>query len=244
MTFSGASAEAIFFAFLRLSTFFVVLPFPGRLVPSPIKVILAGSLALFMAVDSPESRFGWTQAMLEVLFGLSAGFLLRMVIESFTFGGELAGTQMGLASIGFFNPLETQLTLLGSGFTFLALGLFAAGDGPLHLMVFLSKWLELVPVASAHHFQGLDAVVLRVGTEMFELAVSAASPMIASVFCAQMIIAVLARSVPTLNMLVEGPGLTIAAGVTGMLASVHTFGRVLIHRFDVRVDMLMAWWTG
>lgn len=242
MIFEAASAEAIFFAFLRLSAFFVVLPFPGRLVPGPVKVVLSGTLAMCLAVDAPQASYGWLEGMLEVLIGMTAGFMLRVVVESFTFGGELAGTQMGLASIGFFNPLETQLTLLGSGFTFLALGLFAAGDGPLHLMAFLARWLELVPVASAQHFTGLDEVVARAGTEMFVLAISAAAPMIASIFCAQMVLAVLARSVPTLNMLIEGPTLTLAAGIVGMFASVHTFGRVLLRAFDLRFEHLLAWW--
>ncbi|NJK89491.1 MAG: hypothetical protein HC923_08885 [Myxococcales bacterium] len=36
----GVPAEAIFFAFLRLSAFFVVMPFPGRMVPAPVKVVV------------------------------------------------------------------------------------------------------------------------------------------------------------------------------------------------------------
>jgi len=242
MTHDAASPEAMFFSFLRLSAFFVVLPFPGRLVPAPAKVALSSALALTMAVESPEATYGWTQALLEVVLGLSAGFLLRVVVESFTFGGELGGTQMGLASIGFFNPLETQLTLLGSGFTFLALGLFAAADGPLHLLAFLARWLEVVPVGRAPDFRGLEEVVRMVGTELFHLALSVASPMVASVFCAQMILAVLARSVPTLNLLIEGPGLTVSAGVVGIFASVHTFGRVLLNAFDLRIAQILTWW--
>lgn len=242
MTAELASPEAIFFSFLRLSSFFVVLPFPGRLVPAPAKIALAGALALTLAVEPRESSYGWIQALLEVVLGMSAGFLLRIIIESFTFGGELAGTQMGLASIGFYNPLETQLTLLGSGFTFLALGLFAAGDGPLHLMAFLARWLELVPVAQSGLFSGLDQVVKQAGTEMFHLALSAASPMVASIFCAQMILAMVARGVPTLNILIEGPGLTVSAGMVGLFASVHTFGRVLLKAFDLRFEQLIAWW--
>jgi len=244
MTGGSASVEAIFFAFLRLSAFFVVLPFPGRLVPAPAKVALSGTLAFFLAVEPPEPAFAWTGALLEVVLGFSAGFLLRVVIESFTFGGELAGNQMGLASIGFFNPLETQLSLLGSGFTFLALGLFAAGDGPLHLMVFLSRWFELVPVAEAELFRGMLPVVQRAGTEMFHLAISAAAPMIASIFCAQMVLAVLARSVPTLNLLIEGPSMTIVAGCIGLFASVHTFGTALLRALDLRFEHIIAWWGG
>ncbi|NJK89492.1 MAG: flagellar biosynthetic protein FliR [Myxococcales bacterium] len=181
-------------------------------------------------------------ALVEVVMGLMAGLLLRVVIESFTFGGEMAGDPDGPRVDRFFNPLDTQITLLGSAFTFLALGLFATGDGPLHLMAFLSRWLELVPVAGSQHFGGIFEVAATAGSELFRLALSAAAPMIAAVFCAQVILGVLARALPTLNLLVEGPSLTLSAGILGMFASVHTYGSLLSSAFDGRVDQLFGWW--
>lgn len=232
----GAALEGIFFSFLRLTAFFVVLPFPGLTAPPQVKVIFAGALAWTLAPEGVQPELTWVGALLEVVVGLSAGFLIRLVFQAFTFGGEAAGTQMGLASIGFFNPLESQITLLGSSFTFIVLGFFALGDGPGRLLVFVYRFLELMPPGSAALSFDAREVVTIAGAELFVLGILAAAPMIAAVFCAQAVLAVLARAVPTLNLLIEGPGLTTAAGVTGLFASVHALAglvdRSLAHQFE------------
>lgn len=234
----GVSLEAIFYAFLRLSAFFVVMPFPGLTTPGPVKVVLAGTLAWSLTSPGPAPVLGVSAMILEVLLGLVAGFLIRVVVQAFTFGGEAAGTQMGLASIGFFNPLESQITLLGSAFTFLVLGLFALGDGPARLLAFLHRFLELMPAGEAElRFDPL-LVASREGSRFFVLGLMTAAPMIAAVFCAQVVLAVLARAVPTLNLLVEGPALTVSAGIVGFFASLHSFGGLVTRALAEQLELV------
>jgi flagellar biosynthetic protein FliR len=235
--------EAVFFTFLRFSGFFVTAPFPGFAVPAPAKVVLGGVLALCLAEPPDAPVYGWHTAAFDVLLGLAAGFALRLVVEAFAFGGEAAGTQMGLASLGFFNPMRTsQMTVLGSGFTFIALGLFAAGEGPSRLLLFLGRFVELVPVARTDLSVDSYALAARIGAEMFELGVRVAAPMIAAIFCSQLVLGVLARAVPTLNLLIEGPSLNLSAGVAGMIASMYSYGPILMRAFDGRVEDLALRW--
>lgn len=243
MSFLETPPEAVFFTFLRLSAFFVTSPVPGFAVPGPVKVVLGGVLAWCLVEPAPDAEYGLLSASSEVVLGLSAGFLLRLVVEAFSFGGEAAGTQMGLASLGFFNPMRSsQMTVLGSGFMFLALGLFAAGDGPARLMLFLGRYLEVVPVASPAAVPDSYAMALHGGGEMLGLGVRVAAPMIAAVFCSQLILGVLARAVPTLNLLVEGPSLNLSAGIVGLLASVYSYGPILMSAFDARFEDVALHW--
>ena len=203
-----------------------------------MKVVLAGTLAWSLTSPGPAPVLGVSAMILEVLLGLVAGFLIRVVVQAFTFGGEAAGTQMGLASIGFFNPLESQITLLGSAFTFLVLGLFALGDGPARLLAFLHRFLELMPAGEAElRFDPL-LVASREGSRFFVLGLMTAAPMIAAVFCAQVVLAVLARAVPTLNLLVEGPALTVSAGIVGFFASLHSFGGLVTRALAEQLELV------
>ncbi|MGF1510195.1 MAG: flagellar biosynthetic protein FliR [Myxococcota bacterium] len=240
----SASPETVFFAFLRLTAFFVIVPFPGLNAPVLVKVIIAGTLASLLAHEGASPRFTLEAALIEVLLGVVAGFLVRTIVDAFTFAGEAAGTQMGLASIGFFNPLDTQMTLLGSGFTFLVLGLFAAGEGPSRLLVFLHHFLEAMPAGQGRLLFDPRLITTNVGTNLFVLGLVAASPMIAAVFCAQLVLAVLARAVPTLNLLIEGPSLTMTAGVVGFFASVHSFAHLVERAFSVRFEAAFRWLLG
>lgn len=238
----SAPPESVFLAFLRLSGFFVTAPVPGFAVPGPAKVVLAGVLALCLTRDVPPQAFDWIHALGEVGLGLVLGFALRLVVEGFAFGGEAAGTQMGLATLGFFNPMRSSsMTLLGSGFTFLALGLFAAGDGPARMMLFLGRSLELLPPGQVGLGTADAGLAVAAASEMFRLGVAVAAPMIAAVFCSQLVLGVLARAVPTLNLLVEGPSLNLSAGVFGMLASLYSYGPLISRAFDARFESLLRW---
>lgn len=229
-------------AFLRLSAFFVASPFPGNLVPAPIRVGLAGGLAWALAPAGADAvELSATGALLEVVQGLALGLLFSLVVRAFTFAGDLAGTQMGLATPGFATPMDHGVTVLAVAYTFLALALFAVGDGPARLVGFLHRWLEVVPAGGNVLGDGAYAITLHGGRELFRSAVQLAAPLITAVFAAQLVLAVLARSVPTLNLFVEGPSLTVSAGIVGLIASIHTFAPLAERLFAQRLSELAAW---
>ena len=238
--------NGVVLAFIRLSAFFVIAPFPGPQAPAVARIILAAGLSFALASTGRvppvaiDSLFG--AVISEVLFGLITGYLMILVLHAFTTGGEAAGQQMGLGSPGFSNPLGSQMTLMGSAFTFIAVGLFVLGEGPARVIVFLQRTLELIPPGT---FGGLSTspvnVVAKAGGELFALGISAAAPMITGVFAAQLILAVLARSVPTLNLFVEGPALTVSTGVIGLFASVHTFVPLVDGAFTHRLEAIATW---
>ena len=164
-------------------------------------------------------------------------------MQAFAFGGEAAGTQMGLGTPGFANPLDTQLTLFGSMYALIVMGVYAVSEGPLLLFAFLSRFLEHVPPGAMSAMFDGRLIALEAGQSLFLLGMQAASPVIASVFAAQLVLAVLARSVPTLNMLVEGPSLTIGTGVAGFIATLHTFAPLVDQSFTTRLHDMARWIT-
>ncbi len=229
--------------FLRISAFFAVSPFPGPTAPAKVRLILAAGVSWAIGSFGPiqEPELLWSSVLGEVVLGLAAGFLLVVTMHAFSFAGEAAGLQMGLGSPGFANPLQANLTVVGSAFAFIAMAVFTLAEGPEKIVVLLSRSLELVPPGSfGNGFNGLE-IVLTAGNDLFILAIQLAAPMIASVFAAQIILAVLARSVPTLNLFIEGPALTTSSGVIGLLASVHTFIPMVDRSFGQRFEQLAEW---
>lgn len=242
----GASAEGLLLAFLRLIAFFVASPFPGPLVPPTVRVFLAGGLAwaLTPAAIAAPSQGLIVAALSELALGLAAGFLLTLPLAAFTAAGELVGNQMGLSAPGLADPLRFHSSMVGSIYTILAIAVFAAGEGPARVTVFLARSLELLPPGSAPLLIPEPAWILSAGRELLEGGVQVAAPVVTAVFAAQVVLAVLARSVPTLNLFVEGPALTLSAGVLGLLASVHTFVPLVDRLFGARFEALAAWLVG
>ncbi len=236
----GGTAEGaalVFLSFLRFSAFMVSSPFPGHLTPAPLRVVLAGGLALLVSVDgAPPAEVGWIRAALvEVLLGLVIGFVLMLCLQAFSLAGEVGGAQMGLSNAGLGNPLAIDVNLMGSGYTFLVLAVFVVGDGPARMLILMERSFEIIPAGSGGLPMAETASVIvgdpgRLGSLVaifFSAALRAAAPLVAAAFAAQLLVGVLARAIPNLNWLIEGPSLTLAAGTIGLFASLETFAPVL-----------------
>lgn len=234
---------AMVLAFFRFGAFFFVAPFPGLRAPGVARIVLAAGVAwAFSAHLAPvEPTELVTAVLFEVALGLVLGFALQLVVHAFALGGEAAGTQMGLGTPNYLTPMQTQVTVLGSLFTMTALGVYALGDGPLLLFAFLARLLEVVPPGLAGITIDAHAVTVEAGRDLLELGLRAAAPVVAAVFAAQLVLGVVARAVPQLNMMIEGPTLTISTGVVGLLASLHTFGPLVEEGFSGRLDDMLRW---
>ncbi len=232
-------------AFIRLSAFFTSAPFPGPLAAGRARFVIAAALAFGFAGDfpgpPPASLAG--AVILEALLGLTMGFLLSLVLHAFGYAGETVSQQMGLRMPGFANPLDPNLSLLGSALIIIALCLFAMGPGPLRLAAFLHRMFEIIPPGSLTEFPKDSRLVLAAGAELFDGTLRVGAPLIAAVFAAQLVLAVLARSVPTLNLFIEGPALTTSAGVVGIIATLNTFAPMFDRLFNRRLEQIGSWFS-
>lgn len=232
--------------FLRLTGFFVSSPFPGTVAPPKAKLIVSAALAFAFAPTVPgylPSNM-WASVIGEVIIGLCMGFLLTLVMHAFAYAGEMVSQQMGLRMPGFANPLNANLSLLGSAMTMLMLGFFALGPGPLRLVAFLHRMFELVPVGSGAAVPRSMEMVVAVGGELFAGAIHIGAPLIAAIFAAQLVLAVLARSVPTLNLFIEGPALTTSTGLIGLIATVNTYSPLVDRLVLRRFEQIANWLAG
>jgi len=236
---------ATLLAFLRFASFFAVAPLPGGGTPMVIRIILAASVAWAFAPASPWATSDTpllAAVVSEVILGLAMGMLLTMAFYSFVVAGEGVGHQMGLGTPAIIDPsLPGQYTVMGGAFLYIALGIFALVGGPGQMLVLLQRSVEVLPPGEVMQAPDSLEIVVVGGSELFKVALQAAAPLIAAVFCAQMLLAVLARAVPTMNLFIEGPGLTVGTGVLGLIAVVHTFVPLVQEIMIQRMEQLARW---
>jgi len=233
-------------AFIRFSAFFTIAPLPGGGTPVMLRLVLSAGLAWAFAPSASTahgalSLFG--AVISEIALGLAMGFLLSLVLYSFVVAGEGAAHQMGLANPSMFinASIGTQLTTMGGALFFVALVVFAMSDGPARMLALLDHSLDVLPPGEMLQVKGGPQVMIETGRDLFVVALRAAAPLITAVFAAQMMLAVLARAVPTMNLFIEGPGLTVAAGVIGLIAATHTYAPFIENLFANRIDQVALW---
>jgi flagellar biosynthetic protein FliR len=213
---------AIFWPLVRVLALFSVAPLLShRAIPVRIKVGLAVAIGIVLMpnVPAPPISDVLTGAGLALLAGNIAvgviiGFTVRLVFAALELAGEVIGLQTGLSFAGFFNPaMGVTQTAISNFMSLMALLMFIAIDGHLMLIHALSESFRLFPLSGQVQFPlSLDRVA-RLGGDMFAIALTIALPFVAVMMLVNIVLGVLARVAPQLNIFEVCFPLTILVGL-------------------------------
>jgi flagellar biosynthetic protein FliR len=236
----------ILWPFIRALALFAGMPvFSQRQVPARVRI----GLALFIAVAAQPSLPAMPVIPLDslprllmvtgqqLLIGLSMGFAVRVVFASLEFAGELIGLQMGLNFAGFFDPSTgsqgtSSSRFLGSMVAFL----FVAINGHLMLINSLVESFQAFPVGE-EPFRFLRVAQPQVwGAEIFRMGLWIALPLITMLMFVNLVLGIISRVAPQLNVFSVGFPLTVSIGLVGMVATLP-----LMHQpFMVALERMLA----
>ncbi|MBI3369970.1 MAG: flagellar biosynthetic protein FliR, partial [Burkholderiales bacterium] len=199
--------------------------FSQRAVPLRVKVGLAFFIALAAQATLPtmpsvalDSAAAFALVAQQALIGVALGFAVRLVFAAVELGGELIGLQMGLNFAGFFDPATaSQGTASGRFFGTMVAFLFIIINGHLAIIGALIKSFEVFPVAG-DPFAFLRMTRPEVwGAEVFSLGLWIALPLIGMLLFVNLVLGVIARVAPQINVFAVGFPVTLSVGLVGML---------------------------
>ncbi|MBB3196510.1 flagellar biosynthetic protein FliR [Roseateles terrae] len=253
LTFSEAQVMAwlnpILWPFIRTLALFAGMPvFSQRAVPQRVKIGLAMFIAVAAQPSLPEMPVvpldSLPQLLVvvaqQLLIGLSMGFAVRLVFASLEFAGELIGLQMGLNFAGFFDPSTgsqgtSSSRFLGSMVAFL----FIAINGHLMLIQSLVASFQAFPVGE-EPFRFLRVAQPQVwGAEVFRMGLWIALPLVTMLLFVNLVLGIISRVAPQLNVFSVGFPLTVSVGLVGLVATLP-----LMHQpFMIALERLLAAFT-
>ena len=212
---------ALFWPLVRVLALFSVAPvLSHRAIPARIKVALAVGIALVLLPNVPAppltdvlSASGLALLAQNIAIGVIIGFTVRIVFAALELAGEVIGLQTGLSFAGFFNPaMGVAQTATSSFMSLLALLMFVAIDGHLMLIHALAESFRLFPLAGGEFPTSFDRVA-RLGGNVFAIGLTIALPFITVMMLVNIVLGVLARVAPQLNIFAVGFPLTILVGL-------------------------------
>ncbi len=217
---------------LRLSAMLALAPFYGFKNVSPrIRLGLALLIALIVTplVDVPDleedvlSQFV-VLGLKEVAIGGMLAFALSLIFSATQFGGHVIGYQMGLAMANTVDPQgQVSLSVVGEFLYVVAVLLFLAVDGHHFVLRAIVRSFELVPIDALVLTGGAARLLVRLTAEIFTLAVQLAAPVIAALFATSITLALIARTVPQMNVFIVGFPIKVALGFVGCYLSAPFF---------------------
>lgn len=229
VTFTEAQVLAwltpLLWPFFRVLGLFTAAPVLSmRVVPRRVRLGLAMLIVLCaqpslpempsISVNSPQALMVIAQ---QVLIGLTMGFAARVVFAAIEFAGELVGLQMGLNFASFFDPMSGgQATAVSRFYGTTSAWLFVVMNGHLLLTGALLHSFTVFPV-SPEPLGFLHTVQPQVwGAELFKIGLWVALPVVSMLMLVNMVMGLIARVAPQMNIFSIGFPVTLAVGLSGL----------------------------
>lgn len=195
-------------------------------IPVRLKAALAVLLAIIMyplaAVQPlvlPQAILGYLPVVAtELGLGLIMGLAASMVIAALNVAGALMAQQIGMAMSRVVSP-DTQLpqTAISVFLGLLGLLLFLAIDGHHWFIQSLAVSYTEVPIGEARWTAQATQSVLGGFSGLFIVALKVAAPVMGIMFMISVLIALLAKAVPQMNILLVGYPVKVFVGMTAMV---------------------------
>lgn len=220
--------------FLRASGLIVASPVFGRKsVPNLIKITFCLVMAyfIFTAVPPPETVYSSPgvlpfilQCACELLFGIVIGFVTTMFFNLTFVAGQLIDTQIGFSIVSVYDVQNrTQVPLIGNLLNIVMLLVFYAVGGHHKLITILMNTFYQIPVGHVALSVRIAAAAAESFALSFTLGVMVALPVIASGLVLEVVLGVLIRTVPQMNMFVVGIPVKLIVGLVVLMFALPVF---------------------
>lgn len=227
----------------RTAGMLAALPVLGsRTIPMQLKVGLVVLLGLMLAPLLPPMSLPADMLVLgagmvnEVLLGLVIGLAVRLVFAALEVAGEVMGTQMGFSVAHLIDPMTAHQTPLVASFqTVLASLTFLSLNAHYLIVQSVAGSFDTIAPFTGHISEGLAEDMLQLLQEVFVLAMKLSAPVLATVLVLNVMMGVLGRTVPQLNVFVMSFPLTIACGL-GVMALALPYTISLFESEFIRLD--------
>jgi len=220
-------------------------------VPRQVRVLLAVALALLITptqwhvqLERPGSTLMYlTLAGSELLVGFCLGLGVVILFSGIQLAGELVGRIGGLMLADVFDPQSESNVPLFSRLMFLVgLAVFVLIGGHRVVMAALLDTFRTIPPGSAAFSDSIVASLVALLAQSFALGVRAALPVVAALLLSTLVMGLISRTLPQLNILVVGFGLnallTFAMLALTLGAAVWVFQDQVAWALEVLLDGL------
>jgi flagellar biosynthesis protein FliR len=207
----------------RIGGFVLVSPIFGwRAVPVVVRVGLILVLTMLFAASMPPTlsamTTNWLRAIVliiqEAIIGLGLGLMARLVYSAVQQGGMIAAQQMGFSDAGVLDPISgSQSRPIATFFEMIFALLFLSAGGHHLLLRIIASSFKSFPVAGTPDISELAKGVVVAGSTMLLFALKLAAPVLAAFLILSVLLCILARVLPVMNILMASFPLRIGVGI-------------------------------
>ncbi len=207
----------------RISAFFMVAPvFSWNTIPLRVKAAMTLLITIFFFMikpaDANPNNVRVLEAILlisnEAIYGLALGLMVVLVFTAVKFSGRIIERQMGLAMANILDPLTGERAEpLGMLLEMIFIIMFLSANGHHLLLLIISRSYEAFPAGTTPSMPILTGGIIKAGSTLLIAGLRLAGPILAAFLLLMVVLAVLARIAPEMNILFVSFPLRVGLGL-------------------------------
>ncbi|WP_027108809.1 flagellar biosynthetic protein FliR [Lacticigenium naphthae] len=216
--------QTFFLIFTRVASFIVIVPgFSYKGMPAISKIMLSVGLALAVYPGQQELATVLTPFVFglfiikEALLGLAIGFVVQLIFSAIEMAGQFVDFQVGFSMGSQYDPsLGIQVSNYGRLYYWLSILLFFLTN--LHhttIRVFVRSFDDLPITQTSYNYLGTEGIVQMIGF-IFESAILLAIPLMIVALLSELVLGLISRTVPQINVLILGMPMKILVSLIFM----------------------------
>ena len=240
MTFTLEHLEFYLLILMRVSGFIMTAPFFSySSVPMRIRAAMSVFMSLVVIQVTPvvdltySGVFGYSALVLkESMIGVVLGLMCSMCFYIINLAGQLMDMEMGLSMANMFDPMvNMQFSVTGSLYNYLLMLMLVVTN--------MHYYIIRAIVDSFSYFNvSLKNIVVDFIANYFIIAVRIVLPVFCCMLLINVVLGVLAKAAPQMNMFVVGMQIKVLAGLAVLVIVIQSFPMVSDYIFGEMKDVI------
>jgi flagellar biosynthetic protein FliR len=198
--------------FIRITAFIVICPgFSFKGLPNTFKIGFAISLTLIInsiipEIDVIDNMFLFLLLNIkETILGLALGFVTNLIFSAAEIAGNLVDFQVGFSMASVYDPsVGTTAANYGKMYYWISISVFFMLDMHHKVITALVKSFDYIPLNTVSFNNYNAKAIVSLFSKVFELALNLGIPIIIVVLVTDIILGIISKTVPQINVLMLG----------------------------------------
>lgn len=248
MNFTVENLEFYLLVLIRISSFVMVAPFFSlQAIPTNWKFAISLVLSIVVIQSVPAVSLEYTgiigfSALIikECAIGLILGYMCNICMYIVTFAGQLIDMEMGLSMASMFDPLTSvQVSVTGNMYSYLVMLVMMATNMHHYVVRAILETFSFFTVGQAVFSGDLMQMAIDFMVNYFVIGFRIVLPIFASMLVINVVLGVLSRATPQMNMFVVGIQIKVLVGILLLLIVVSMIPTVTDFIFQQMKDVVI-----
>ena len=222
MSFTIGNLEFFLLILTRMSGFIFSAPFYSLSnVPKRVQIGLSVfiSIILFETLDVSKLEYigviGYAGLVItELLIGLVMGYIMSVCIYILNFSGQLIDMEIGFSMVNVMNPTANMTTTVtGNLYTYFVMLVLLASDLHRYMLKAMIDAFTFIPIGEAVIDMSMYKIMVTFIKDYFIIGFRIILPIFAAMLIINVVLGVLAKVAPQMNMFVVGMQLKVFVGL-------------------------------